>query len=159
MGGRLGDHGWAGDDDGHNCLTCQERGDEFFLCWPQGHLCSYCEKVPNAWPDVMCAPCRAKVESITDEVHDPVEQVLSAHWRMEPLSTEDSTMCRCGQRFRGGRGFHRRHLAEMIYETLGLDGPVPWAFGTDSGTADRFGEDGRILPDEVRASDENGAEK
>ena len=151
---RLTDHGWIGDDEGHNCLTCQDRDDSFFLCWPQGHVCSYCEKAPNAWPDVMCGPCRAEVEATTDKVHDPVEQVLSAHWRMEPLSTEDSTICRCGWRFNGGRGFHRRHLAEMIYDALDLDGPLPWTFGAFSVTAKRFGASGRILPDEVRASDE-----
>lgn len=141
------DHPWAGEDDGHNCLTCQERDDSLHLCWPQAHLCSYCEKATTAWPDVMCEACRAEVETILDEAPDPVERVLSAHWRMEPLSTEDSTMCRCGERFDGGRGFHRRHLAEKVYEALGLDGPLPWKFGVQSGTAERFGPDGRILSD------------
>ena len=135
----LTDHFWAGDDDGHNCFTCQEQDDSVFLCWPQGHPCAICEAVPLAWPDLMCVPCRGRVERSSDEVVDPVEQVLSQHLHLCGLSDSDGTMCVCGEHFDGGPGFHRRHVAEKVYEALGIEGPMPWLLGPDSPTRQRAG--------------------
>lgn len=142
----LADHGWLGDEDGHNCETCKERGDALYLCWPQKHLCDYCEEVSCAWPDVFCEECRAIANAVMDTADDPVERLLSAHGRMEPLCTEDVTMCRCGASFSGGPGYHRRHLAELIHDALGTT-PTPWAFGERSPSRKRFDENGRIKPD------------
>lgn len=143
----LTDHPWAGKDDGHNCLTCEDKGDTLHLCWPQAHLCSYCEERPNAWPDVMCTTCRASTEAVMDTVHDPVEYVLNGHARFEPLCTEDRTLCRCGAVFEGGAGLHRRHVAERIYDALELDGPEPWTFGPKSAMRSKFDANGRVIPD------------
>lgn len=147
-GTRLVDHAWDGGDDGHNCQTCIERDDALHMCWPQMHLCVMCETAAADWPDCMCKPCRAEVEAITDEVPDTVERLLSTHARMEPLCTEDRTMCRCGLSFSGGPGYHRRHVAELIYAELGVVGPRAWMFGERSPNRARFDSDGRIIPDD-----------
>lgn len=141
------DHPWLGDENGHDCLTCQERDDSLHLCWPQAHLCGYCEKANPAWPDVFCAPCRAKADATMDEVHDPVEALLTSHARFEPLCSEYSTLCRCGARFDAGPGLHRRHVAELVYDALGLDGPAPWTFGEQSEMRAKFDANGRVIPD------------
>ena len=157
MGGLATDHPWLGDDDGHNCLTCQERDDAEHLCWPESHLCSLCEMDAPSWPDVMCASCRAETDAVTDEVHDPIEALLNSHARFEPLCTEDSTLCRCGARFDAGAGLHRRHVAELIYDALGIDGPAPWTFGEHSAMRAKFDANGRVIPDvQPLGSDEPG---
>lgn len=140
------DHLWSGDDEGHNCFTCQERDDSLHLCWPQSHPCGLCEKVPCAWPDVFCAPCRADANDRSDEVTDPVEHVLNKHGRMEPLCTSDYTICRCTAAFPGGPAYHRRHLAEKVYEALGITGPTPWIIGPESESRERFDDNDRIIP-------------
>lgn len=88
-------------------------------------ICELCE-VARAEPgDCFCIACRVEVLAMLETVNDPVEITLNRHWKMEPLSNMDSTLCRCGERFDGGPGIHRRHLAEKIYEALGLDEPMP----------------------------------
>jgi hypothetical protein len=58
-------------------------------------------------------------------VVDPVEIILSQHQRL-PFSTADQQFCMCHDDFVGGPALHRRHVAALIYEALGLDGPQPW---------------------------------
>lgn len=90
--------------------------------------CELCENAPAepAEPgDCFCVPCRIEVTAMSEIIHSPVEIVLHRHWKMEPLSNDESTMCRCGLRFDGGPGIHRRHLAEEIHKALGLDEPMP----------------------------------
>lgn len=150
----LTDHFWSGDDDGHNCFTCQERDDSLFMCWPQAHPCAICEKVPLDWPDMMCAPCRRRVDRSLDTVVDPVELVLTTHQHVCSLSDIDGTMCACTEHFEGGPGFWRRHVAEKVYEALGIEGPKPWVLGPDSPNRERAGfERFPVAPDfdEIRA--------
>ena len=142
----LTDHSWLGDDEGHNCETCVENEDVLHLCWPQAHLCCFCDTAPLVWPDIACEPCRAEVQGRSDIVADPIERLLSTHQRAA-VSTIDYQVCACGATFRSGPGLHRRHVAELIYETLGVEGPVPWEFGPMSATPSYFDENGRVKPD------------
>ncbi len=88
-------------------------------------LCSLCGKVPHEPGDCFCLACRVEVLAMTEVVNDPVERLLTQHWHFCPLSDLDSTLCRCGERFDGGPGYHRTHVATLIYEALGLVGPLP----------------------------------
>lgn len=88
-------------------------------------LCELCEKAPADEGDCFCVPCRIEVTAMTEIVNDPVLRILSNHQHVCFLSDLDSTMCRCGKRFPGGPGYHREHLASLIYDTLGLVGPLP----------------------------------
>lgn len=105
--------------------STEEPEDGFGPLHPGG-LCDLCEKTPAEPGDCFCVQCRIEVSAMLVTVNSPVERVLSQHWKMEPLSSNESTLCRCGERFDGGPGFHRRHLAEKIHEALGLDPPLPW---------------------------------
>lgn len=144
------DHAWAGDNDGHNCSICEERDDSLNLCWPQRHLCFLCRNLPLAWPDTACVLCRERIARSLDTVTDPVELVLSSHQHICGLADSDRTMCLCGERVEGGPGFHRRHVARLIYEALGIPGPLPWVLGPDSATRDRpdvaLYIDGKVFP-------------
>lgn len=107
--------------------------------------CPICEQnVLLAPDDIMCQPCRDAVSATSDQVTDPVERVLSVHARFEALCSEDHTICRCTAKFEGGPAYHRRHVAEMVYDALGIEGPSPWTFGSRSPSKARFDDNGRI---------------
>ena len=95
-------------------------------------ICAICEQAPVQEGDCMCAPCRASVEASSDIVTDPVELALKEHWHVCGISDLDKTLCRCGLSFTSGPGLHRRHVAQKVYEALGLEGPTPWVFGEES---------------------------
>ena len=89
--------------------------------------CQICDRLKvHIGDDIACVDCRRDFTAQCVTVPDPVEQVLNHHWNLAPLSDLDSTLCRCGETIKGGPGFHRRHVAEKIYESLGLPGPEPW---------------------------------
>lgn len=112
-------------------------------------ICDLCEKKPVAPDDVFCVECRADTNASSDVLRDPVEKALNVHWRMEPLSDNEQSLCRCGQTFTGGPAYHRRHLAEAIYDALGQLGPEPWDFGEQSPSKERFAPGGYgIISDE-----------
>lgn len=95
-------------------------------------ICAICEMAPVQEDDCMCAPCRASVAAASDIVTDPVELAINDHWHVCGISDIDRTLCRCGVSFSSGPGLHRRHVAQKVYEALGLDGPKPWVFGVES---------------------------
>lgn len=142
----LTDHWWLGDDEGHNCETCKERDDVVHLCWPQAHICFMCEEAPCAWPDTACEPCRAGITARSDFISDPVERILREHMRAV-VSSMDVQVCGCTAVFKSGPALHRRHVAELIYDALGIEGPKPWEFGPESEMPAHFDERGRVIPD------------
>lgn len=81
---------------------------------------------PAAEDDIFCAECRRGTDAMSMVVTDPVERLLSEHQHMCGLSSMDSTMCMCTERFEGGPGYHRRHVATLIREALGHDPPAAW---------------------------------
>lgn len=91
----------------------------------RGPVCELCEKAPAEPDDCFCHLCRIEVTAMSEIVHDPVLIALSHHQHVCFLSNMDRTMCRCGVRFEGGPAYHREHLAAVIYEALGLPGPIP----------------------------------
>jgi hypothetical protein len=118
----------------HNAYIGQERlpaelTDERLAELEAAGICPVCEVDPVADDDCMCGPCRQRTEDMSSLVVDPVELVLSSHWTFDALCSEDHQFCRCGWEIDSGPGYHRRHLAEMIYKALGLDGPAPWVDG------------------------------
>lgn len=98
----------------------------------QPEWCQLCHDAAPVEGDIFCAECRQRITDSSDQITDPLEPVLSAHFPMAPLSSDTSTMCRCGERFDSGPAVHRRHLAQMIYEALGLPGPTGWLLGPES---------------------------
>lgn len=88
-------------------------------------VCEICEKAPADPGDCMCVPCRIETVARSEVVHDPVLIVLNRHQHICGLSDLDATTCMCGERFEGGPGYYRVHVATLIYEALGLEGPVP----------------------------------
>lgn len=95
-----------------------------------GTFCEICEvEGPDVDEGGVCPDCRAFIDATSSQYSDPVEVVLSRHWTMTPLCTPDHQLCRCGWSIDSGPAYHRRHVAEMIYEALGLPGPVPWDDG------------------------------
>lgn len=91
-------------------------------------ICAVCEKRLAVAPDCLCAECRAWVAQNTVEVTDPVERILSAH---QPLKMSNETLCLCTESFEGP-AHQRRHVAELIYHALYLDGPTPWTKAEES---------------------------
>ena len=88
--------------------------------------CPICdERKPVVFGDVMCADCRSDFISRCVIVNDPVENILSQHQHLCGLSDLDSVMCMCAERF-DGPGYHRVHVATLIYDALGIEGPIPW---------------------------------
>lgn len=92
---------------------------------PVLELCGLCEKVPPEPGDCFCVPCRVETIASAETVNDPVAIVLNHHTHVCFFSNIDSTLCRCGERFDGGPGYHRMHIAAKVYEALGLPGPLP----------------------------------
>ncbi len=88
-------------------------------------ICELCEHRAADYPDCFCVTCRIEVTAMSEIVNDPILRILSQHQHVCFLSDLDSTLCRCGQRFEGGPHYHRQHLAELIYDTLELVGPLP----------------------------------
>lgn len=88
-------------------------------------LCELCNRAPVKPDDCFCVTCRIEVTAITETVNDPVAIILSRHQHLCALSNGDSTMCMCGEEFPGGPGYHRQHVATLIYRVLGLVGPLP----------------------------------
>lgn len=102
--------------------------------FPHEHgLCDVCEimPVPNSDEDGICAVCRVEITAACEIVDDPVERLLNAHTHVCFLSNIDRTVCRCGWLHHGGPGYHRRHVAEVILDALGLPAPVPWRPASD----------------------------
>jgi hypothetical protein len=88
-------------------------------------ICERCEKMPAEPGDCFCVPCRVEVLAMSQTVHDPVEHVLSRHQHLCGLVSDERVMCMCCEMF-DGPAYHRRHVAEKVYEALGLDEPMPW---------------------------------
>lgn len=114
-------------------------------------VCDLCEGALVAEDDCMCAPCREQTDRQMDTINDPVERILNHH-RVMPYSTDEKHYCMCGVSFTGGLGYWRRHVAELVRDALDLP-LVPWTFGPDSLSRERFGADGRIIPDGQEADD------
>lgn len=98
--------------------------------------CELCGRVQAEPGDVFCVACRVEVVGMTEIVNDPVLVVLNRHQHLCVLSNPDSTMCMCGERFDGGPGLYREHVATLIYHVLGLVGPLP---NTPAAYGDRAG--------------------
>lgn len=70
--------------------------------------------------DCLCPSCRAWVEANTTIITDPVEIILNRHQGVK--LGDYKVMCLCGEGVFAGPGFHRRHVAGLIYKALHIDG-------------------------------------
>lgn len=104
---------------------CEHRDAGGIVTTPSSTVCELCQALAPDKDDIFCVPCRVEITAMCETVHDPIAIVLNHHAHVCFLSDIDKTLCRCGERFDGGPGYHRMHVAEKVYKALGLPGPVP----------------------------------
>lgn len=92
-------------------------------------LCFICEHRRDIDAGGVCVSCRLDIDASSSTVVDPVETALSHHMPVHFLCREHHMLCRCGWSIDSGPAYHRQHMAEMIYQALGLPGPSPWDDG------------------------------
>lgn len=88
---------------------------------PDSPLCALCEVLPKDGDDALCVTCRIEVTEASEVVHDPVVLVLNSHQR---VLTDEFVLCLCDESFDAPDPY-RRHVATLVYEALGLPGPIP----------------------------------